>query len=226
MKLLGFILFLGLSFNVLSASALATSQTSTNTAAALPSSGYYTFRQDLRKCASPFCGGIFVKSVNLRYTRCADGKLRNECYIAFTNNPRHFKLGNAALLKGKISQKSFLGLGNFGVFTVQSAFRNASAKPVQGQFFSINSNGRVCITSPCFSWNQRLLNTAKSQSLSGLDLSTAGASSVLTETAYNLLANGGFLLAAGRNMQTEELAGPGITFKASQFFIPLKPGVK
>jgi hypothetical protein len=197
-----------------------------NTTVTQPVSDYFTFRHDLRKCASPFCGGIFVKRVNLKNTRCADGKLRAECYIAFINNPRQINLAKAALLKGIISSKTFLNIGKFGAFNVQSAFRTASSKPVQGQYFSISGNGRVCITSPCFSWHQRLLNTYKSQLLSGVDLSTAGASSILTEAAYNQLANGGFLLAAGKNYQTEELAGPGINFKASQFFIPLKPGSK
>ncbi|HMJ26230.1 MAG TPA: DUF6748 domain-containing protein, partial [Pyrinomonadaceae bacterium] len=33
-------------------------------------STFYTVREDMRRCASPMCGGYFVKRVNLPLTRC------------------------------------------------------------------------------------------------------------------------------------------------------------
>src|SRR5690348_9827287 len=45
-------------------------------------SSFYTFRHDLRRCASPRCGGYFVKLVNERRTRCADNHFQSECYVA------------------------------------------------------------------------------------------------------------------------------------------------
>jgi hypothetical protein len=43
---------------------------------------YYSVRPDnLRKCASPFCGGSFVKALNRRRTPCGDGTLAQECYV-------------------------------------------------------------------------------------------------------------------------------------------------
>jgi uncharacterized protein DUF6748 len=43
---------------------------------------YYTLRRDLRRCAAPRCGGFFVARANLPLTRCADGRVRAECYVA------------------------------------------------------------------------------------------------------------------------------------------------
>src|SRR5215207_155196 len=44
-------------------------------------SSFYTFRRDVRRCASPRCGGLFVNLVNQSRTRCADNRFRNECYV-------------------------------------------------------------------------------------------------------------------------------------------------
>ena len=35
-----------------------------------PQWGYYTVRRDFRKCASPICGGFFIKQNNLKATPC------------------------------------------------------------------------------------------------------------------------------------------------------------
>jgi hypothetical protein len=49
--------------------------------AANPNTGYFVVtRQDMRKCASPMCGGVFVKRANQALTRCADGTMQAECY--------------------------------------------------------------------------------------------------------------------------------------------------
>ena len=43
---------------------------------------YYTIRPDFRRCAPPLCGGFWVQAVNRKDTRCADGSLQEECYVA------------------------------------------------------------------------------------------------------------------------------------------------
>jgi hypothetical protein len=43
---------------------------------------YYTARLDLRRCASPQCGGFWLSSLYGRGTRCADGTRASECYVA------------------------------------------------------------------------------------------------------------------------------------------------
>src|SRR5687767_15636363 len=42
---------------------------------------YYLLRRDVRRCASPLCGGYFVKRVNQSRTRCANGRWMRECYV-------------------------------------------------------------------------------------------------------------------------------------------------
>lgn len=44
--------------------------------------GFYTVRQDLRRCVYPLCGGVRISSVNNNLTRCADGSRQEECYVA------------------------------------------------------------------------------------------------------------------------------------------------
>src|SRR5689334_3081269 len=45
-------------------------------------STFYLLRPDLRRCASPMCGGYFVRRVNSGLTRCANGRQMSECYVA------------------------------------------------------------------------------------------------------------------------------------------------
>src|SRR3990167_7915517 len=40
---------------------------------------YIVTGRDLRKCAYPFCGGVFVRRVNLSSTVCSDGRPAAQC---------------------------------------------------------------------------------------------------------------------------------------------------
>src|SRR3954471_7434208 len=42
---------------------------------------YYEVYKDLRKCASPICGGYFVARLNRSYTTCVDHVDRAACYV-------------------------------------------------------------------------------------------------------------------------------------------------
>ena len=184
--------------------------------------GYFTVRPDLRKCVSPLCGGFFVKSVNKSLTRCADGSLQSECYVATVNNPAQVDLGAAALLHGAIRPKSYGDFGNLGVFKLNTAFRAASASTESGLFVGLENNGIVCITTPCFSADQYLLNRSKIRAISGIDLEQVGASKADLEQAWSIIGNSGVLLANGVNHQVEEMTGQGITFVAKQFYLPIE----
>ena len=41
---------------------------------------YFEIRADLRKCASPVCGGWFLSRLNRPNTRCHDGRVATSCY--------------------------------------------------------------------------------------------------------------------------------------------------
>ncbi|MEQ1558944.1 MAG: DUF6748 domain-containing protein [Methyloglobulus sp.] len=188
--------------------------------------GYYTFREDMRKCASPMCGGIFVKSVNRNLTRCPDGRLQPECYIGTVNNPNAIDLSHAALLRGVVRPLLFSNFANFGRFELKSAFRPVTSHLGAGQFVGLESNGRACITSPCFSYNQYVLNSDTFRVISGLDLTSVKATDAVLQTIWSGFANGKVIIAAGHNKKVQELAGTGITFVANQLYLPIKPSLK
>jgi hypothetical protein len=50
-------------------------------ATSTPTSTMYSISVDSRKCASPVCGGYFIKAVNRGQTRCSDGKIQDSCYV-------------------------------------------------------------------------------------------------------------------------------------------------
>lgn len=188
--------------------------------------GFFTFRRDLRKCAAPFCGGFFVKAVNSPLTRCVDGQLRKECYVTNINNPNEINLAVAGLLRGRILPTSFpAAFGIFGIFDLQSAYRPATSKTGNGLFAGIRNNGLMCITitSPCFFYDEYLLNSIVLRKISGLDLTTVGASAKVLEQIWRRIGNGQIVLASGYNVRTQELADPGITFRANQVYLPLFP---
>ncbi|HKP95427.1 MAG TPA: Kazal-type serine protease inhibitor family protein, partial [Fibrobacteria bacterium] len=142
---------------------------------------YFTLRRDFRKCASPLCGGFFVKRVNLAFTVCADGRRQKECYVAgldlsalgldpeqtaaIQGSPQEF------LLRGKILPKNFPGFGNLGNFTAREAWRGHAGVTPTGSFFRAKNNGIVCITFPCLSFDAEKLNSLRRPvAVAGVDL--------------------------------------------------------
>lgn len=186
--------------------------------------GYFSFRPDWRKCLSPLCGGIFVKAVNQKLTRCADGHLQAECYVAgIKSNLPDFDLSAVRLLQGVIKSKVYKDFGNLGVFVVNAGFQAATTAAEGKTFVGLENNGIVCITTPCFSADQYLLNSKKIRTISDIDLTPVKASDTLLNQAYDLLANQGVLLASGVNQQTEGMTGKGLAFVATQFYVPVFP---
>src|SRR5512140_1037753 len=41
---------------------------------------YFEISRDLRKCASPSCGGFFLDRLNASTTKCVDGSFQATCY--------------------------------------------------------------------------------------------------------------------------------------------------
>lgn len=190
--------------------------------------GYFLARQDFRKCAAPLCGGIFVKQVNHKRLRCPDGRFRNECYVG---TPDWSKLGvnpfgalpepgfdSEVLLKGTIDYTIELG-----GFTAEKAYFAAGTREPSGTFYGVENNGIVCITSPCFSFDQYTLNSKKEVGrISDLDLTRTGASEKEITLAYELMAEGETVLMAGVNRRVRQFAGIGVKLVVSQFYLPIK----
>lgn len=178
-------------------------------------SSFYTFRRDLRRCASPRCGGYFVKLVNQWRTRCADNRFQAECYVSEINWSRQPQPENElGLLRGSMRMR-----GRFGVFRVTEVWQAASANAPAGRFFRVRDRGVRCIAAPCPSHHEATLNSTAHRNIAGVDLSGANASeSAVTEaTAAMPLAEG--ILVSGTHSLVTGPAGRMQMLNASQFYL-------
>ncbi|QLE59661.1 DUF6748 domain-containing protein [Nostoc sp. TCL26-01] len=180
-----------------------------------PQWGYYTIRRDFRKCVSPICGGYFIKQVNLKATPCVDGVFRSECYVSAIDwsslKVSPYQLvkiqnddGSRLLLRGNIVPVTFLGFGEFGNLRVKEAFIAATNTPEKGTFVGLKDNGIRCITTPCFSTDQLVLNKPKISQVSSIDLGQTGATQKQLDAATSEIFGKG-LIAVGRTEVVENV---------------------
>jgi hypothetical protein len=199
---------------------------------------FFTVRHDLRKCPSPQCGGYFVKKVNDQKSQCADGQYRQECYVSSINYEK-IRLNNIQfvqpiLLQGEIkiapsiartdSELSTIPSSSesSGIFIAKAAYRPTSTKKANGVLVALQDNGMRCVTEPCFTTDQYILNHDEIRMISNFNLKKAGANQKQLEQAFSAIANGGIVLASGINKEYEGIAGSGINFIADQLFLPVQ----
>lgn len=198
--------------------------------------GYFSVRPDLRKCASPMCGGVFVQRVNHLTTRCADGKLRPECYVAGVslqalNLPSdqedsvQVRVKNGTVvLKGQLIVKPFSPLNTPGLFDATEVWLAATDVRPTGTFFRAVDTGVVCIAAPCLSFQESRLNGYGRNGIAGVDLSQAGAGDELLDLAHEALRTEEGILAAGEHNVVTGPAGEASVLVASQFYLPVHAG--
>ena len=178
-------------------------------------SSFYTFRRDLRRCASPRCGGYFVKLVNKWRTRCADGRSQVECYVAEINWGREPQQENErALLRGSLRRR-----GQFGVFRVTEVWEAAGANQPAARFFRVRDRGLRCIAAPCPSHSEATLNSTASRNIAGVDLSAVGAPDNLVGEATQDMTSRDGILATGNHELVTGPAGRMQMLKANQFYL-------
>ena len=182
-------------------------------------SSFYSFRRDLRKCASPRCGGYFVKLVNDTRTRCADNRWGSECYVASIDwNGQAEPESDRALLRGTLRLQGNRN-GRFGVLRVTEVWQAASATGPSGTFFRVRDRGIKCIAAPCPTHHEAKLNTTQSRDIAGVDLSGAGApENLLSEAMQAMTAREGILV-SGDLAPVRGPAGRSVTLKATQFYL-------
>lgn len=190
---------------------------------------FYTARPDFRKCAAPLCGGYFIKAVNMGLTRCADGKFRTECYVA------EIKFGSAGLsgadaplslnpylIQGQLTAKREGKSTVLGYFNATAAYVALVPETSTGLFVGLQNNGVVCVTSPCFSYDQLLLNSRRERQISHINFDSITNKKVDIDELWNSLGAGEVIIATGKNQQTQEMVGPGISFVVDNLYRPLK----
>lgn len=178
-------------------------------------SSFYSFRRDMRRCASPRCGGYFVKLVNQARTRCADNRLQAECYVAEINWGRQPQQDNErALLRGSIQRR-----GRFGRFRVTEVWEAAGPNQPTDNFYRVRDRGLRCIAAPCPSHAEATLNTTASRSIAGVDLSAVGAPDEAVGEATQAMTSRDGILVSGNHTTVTGPAGRRQMLRAQQFYL-------
>jgi len=214
-------------------------------------STFYLLRPDLRKCASPMCGGYFVRRVNSRLTQCANGRQMSECYVAhidwsgigeaeitkaldakpgtqdsnsFTITEQAVDLAklNGALVRGHIVSKGNRN-GHYGVFKVSEIWYPANDEKPYGDFYRVRDLGIKCIAAPCPTHQEAKLNTPSTRKIAGVDLSEARADEGAVEQAQTTMTSSTGIIVAGGHSTVTGPAGRGLMLKASQFYLQQQP---
>lgn len=193
---------------------------------------YYIWtRNDMRMCATPACGGFFVKALNRLKTVCDDGSQAADCYV--------FQIDFSELDMSENEQASFyqaftngLGIvkGNFvpvqqGGIPVASLkidqawlAQTGKASPEIG-FFWLHDTGIQCITTPCLSIQEGILNTPWDRLISGVDLSSSGAGIELINAGYQEMKTRR-IIATGNHQVIRGPAGLSQILIADEFYLP------
>ncbi len=150
---------------------------------------YFHIRADVRKCASPGCGGYFVSRVNSAKLTCADGRRAQSCYVASLDTSalglsdrdlapmrdNAYRQGGV-LVRGAIKTQRFPGYGNLGRFDATEAWvAGAADGAVDGIGVKVEQSGVRCIQAPCPDKREAKLNGSVSAQIADLDFAPSGA---------------------------------------------------
>lgn len=202
-----------------------------------PNSTYYIARLDMRRCAHPMCGGVFVSAVNQTLTRCPRGSWESECYIStidfstFAGSVKVVPAVRDAIGYDKQTTRAvFLGtihpsLLGFGTLRVQMAWVAIDPEPITGRFFKARDNGIVCVAAPCPIYDQQLLNRGVDMAFHGIDFQDVEAHADDSRFTAPALRSPFGLIVSGENEVVEDAgpAGAATILRASQAFIPMVP---
>ena len=183
-------------------------------------STYFLVQRDVRRCASPLCGGYFVKRVNQTLTRCADRVSRSRCYVASIDwNGQPEVEPERAVLRGSVESKTFPNFGNLGTLRVTESWQAASDRKPAGVFHRVRDLGVRCITHPCLTHHAAKLNSTVDRNVAGVDLTRVGANEELISKASKEMTAADGILIAGSTVSVKGPAGRATTLKASQFYL-------
>ena len=187
-------------------------------------SSFYTIRRDLRRCASPMCGGYFVKLVNQPRTRCHNGRYMNECYVASIEwNGQPEPQNDRALVRGSLSTWGDRRPA-FGVLQAREVWLPAGVNQASGTYFRVRDRGVRCIAAPCETHHEARLNSSVSRNIAGVDLSSGGATDKAESEANTAMTSPEGIIIAGMHTRVTGPAGRSQMLKASQFYLRAKPG--
>jgi hypothetical protein len=185
-------------------------------------SAFYSIRRDMRRCASPMCGGYFIKMVNQNRTRCANGRSMSECYVAaieWNGQPEADRDG--ALVRGTLLTRGSQ-TGKYGLLKAFEVWLPASDSQASGTFFRVRDRGVRCIAAPCETHHEAKLNTSVSRNVAGVDLAAANASESAVTEALTAMTSTDGVLVSGSHTPVTGPAGRSQMLKATQFYLRAK----
>lgn len=192
-----------------------------------PPGAIFRLRPDLRMCPSPLCGGFFVSRVNRATTTCADGTSRMWCYVAALDGwpqaitpsaqarVRAAEQTGGLLLRGRIVGWPSPEFRSLGRFAATSGWLAATGTAWNGSVYLVSDTGVRCVRAPCFSLRTSIVNTTRTASASGLNLSGVASTPALVRKTQAALTTGGLLVAGTIRRD----ADGGRTVVATQFFL-------
>ncbi|AKT44129.1 DUF6748 domain-containing protein [Chondromyces crocatus] len=190
---------------------------------------YVVTAVDVRRCAQPHCGGYFIAKANKRLTECADGAVAASCYVATIDlsrlglrmdEERALREGNVVFHGVMRPRKDVPRLRNL---VVSDAFRAPREGSLSSTLFHVGSNGVQCVTYPCPDTEARIVNTTRTRTLDGVDLSGASGTERDKEAARRALLDERGLLVEGVEKVIPKAgpAGDATVIAARQFFLPV-----
>lgn len=194
---------------------------------------YYFVQQDIRRCAAPYCGGVWYRLANATQTRCLDGKRAERCYAASEDwakagldeaGMQNVSDGLAAsggelLVRATIASKDWgSGLGVFAELRPSEAWVPQVSTATSGPLALVTDSGIRCITYPCASLNERKLNSTVKAQLSELGWDTSGATEEQVTKASEKLSTDGVIV-AGDRYTVSGPAGDGKARTVTQFWL-------
>lgn len=189
---------------------------------------YYFIEQDMRKCISPICGGMFYRLANARTTRCLDGSRQERCYAASVDWEQSgldasgmAKVGGApgsVLVRAKIHSKEWEGFGRYAELRPTEAWTGQLPYEEDGVVVKVADTGVRCMSFPCASFEERKLNSSLHATLGELGWFWSGASDDQIAQALDEMHTNGLVVSGYRYW----VSGPGGVAKArwiTQFWL-------
>jgi hypothetical protein len=203
------------------------------------SNGYFVVtHHDTKKCASPLCGGFYVKRVNQATTLCADGTSQAECYVGAiqltgvglsTREEADLRVAvesGKALVKGATYKKTVNG-SIVGTLKANEGWVGATGSTPDGTFYRAANNGIQCIKAPCPSTTAYQLNGKDTHNVVEVRLgqtSTPAAQASLDLAGQALGTKDGVLVAGGvATPKCGPDSGCGPMLIATEFYLRVLP---
>jgi hypothetical protein len=154
---------------------------------------YFSITADLRRCASPYCGGWLFANLNREMTRCHDGRLATSCYtpvldwsgagLADADQARLIAASNEgaasgavyAIVRGRFARTNHTTPHpELGKFLITEAWVGENGAIAEGAFVQIKDNGMRCFVAPCPNLTETTLNTSTRVDIADVDWSWGG----------------------------------------------------